>query len=161
MAEETAQQKGDSATSKTKQIRLAVTVLLAGIGIGAYLFFSGSLPSLSPVGEEARPDQQAQPIGIMVDLDSFIVNILDDVETRYLKAAITLEVESEAVANELRQRMPQVKDSILLHVGNKTFAELNDLQGKLQLRAELLHQINGLLTSGRVRHIYFTDFVVQ
>ena len=161
MAEETAQQKGDSATSKTKQIRLAVTVLLAGIGIGAYLFFSGSLPSLSPVGEEARSDQQAQPIGIMVDLDSFIVNILDDVETRYLKAAITLEVESEAVVSELRQRMPQVKDAILLHVGNKTFAELNDLQGKLQLRAELLHQINGLLTSGKVRHIYFTDFVVQ
>jgi flagellar FliL protein len=161
MAEETAQPKSDSGTSRTKQISLAVTVLLAGIGIGAYLFFSGSVSSLSPAGEEARSEQQAQQIGIMVDLDSFIVNILDDVETRYLKAAITLEVESEAVVSELRQRMPQIKDAILLHVGNKTFAELNDLQGKLQLRAELLHQINGLLTSGKVRRIYFTDFVVQ
>ena len=62
---------------------------------------------------------------------------------------------------ELNQRMPQIKDAILLLIGNKTFNELNDLQGKIQLRAELINKINSILLKGKVKRIYFTDFVVQ
>jgi flagellar FliL protein len=57
--------------------------------------------------------------------------------------------------------MPQIKDAILLLVGNKTFGELNDLQGKIQLRAELINKVNSILLNGKVKRIYFTDFVVQ
>ena len=57
--------------------------------------------------------------------------------------------------------MPQIKDAILLLVGNKTYTELNDLQGKIQLRAELINKINSILKQGKVKRIYFTDFVVQ
>ncbi len=104
---------------------------------------------------------QAKQVGPMVNIDSFIVNILDDQESRYLKAAITLEVSSEAVSTELSQRMPQIKDAILLLIGNKTFSELSDLQGKIQLRAELINKVNSILLKGKVKRIYFTDFVVQ
>ncbi len=104
---------------------------------------------------------QAKQVGPMVNIESFIVNILDDQESRYLKAAITLEVANEEVSVELMQRMAQVKDSILLLIGNKTFSELNDLQGKMQLRAELLNKVNSILLKGKVKRIYFTDFVVQ
>ena len=97
----------------------------------------------------------------MVNIDSFIVNILDDQESRYLKAALTLEVTSEEASMELSQRLPQIKDAILLLVGNKTFSELNDLEGKMQLRAELINKVNGILLKGKVKSIYFTDFVVQ
>jgi flagellar FliL protein len=62
---------------------------------------------------------------------------------------------------EVNQRMPQIKDAILLLIGNKTFHELNDLQGKIQLRAELINKINSILLKGKVKRIYFTDFVVQ
>ena len=57
--------------------------------------------------------------------------------------------------------MPQIRDAILLLVGNKTFEELQDLQGKKQLKAELLSKINAILQSGQAKSIYFTDFVVQ
>jgi flagellar FliL protein len=57
--------------------------------------------------------------------------------------------------------MPQLQDAILLLVGNKTFDELRDLQGKLQLRAELMEKLNKIMQKGQVRKIYFTDFVVQ
>jgi flagellar FliL protein len=57
--------------------------------------------------------------------------------------------------------MPQIKDAVLLLIGNKTFNELNDLQGKIQLRAELINKINSILPKGKVKRIYFTDFVVQ
>jgi flagellar FliL protein len=104
---------------------------------------------------------QPLQIGPMLDIDSFIVNILDEEGTHYLKAAITLEVDNPLTLEEVNQRMPQIRDNILLRVGNKTFRELADLEGKLQLRAELVSSLNGILESGKIKKIYFTDFVVQ
>jgi len=163
MAKEPAKKTEEAGGSKTKMmVIIAVSVvLLIGAGIGAYLFFSSDNKPLTPEQEQAQLERQAKEVGPMVDLESFIVNILDQGEVRYLKAAITLEADTAATAAELVQRMPQIKDAILLLIGNKTFAELSDLQGRLQLRAELLNRINSLLLVGKVKRIYFTDFVVQ
>ena len=163
MAKEPAKKTEEAGKSKTKMIIiLAVSVvLLIGVGIGAYLFFSAGDKSLTPEQEQAQLERRAKEIGPMVDLESFIVNILDQGEVRYLKAAITLEADTAETAAEINQRMPQIKDAVLLLIGNKTFAELSDLQGRLQLRAELLNRINSLLLNGKVKRIYFTDFVVQ
>ena len=57
--------------------------------------------------------------------------------------------------------MPQVRDAVLLLIGNKTYEELQDLQGKKQLKAELMNKINSFLQTGKVSSVYFTNFVVQ
>ncbi len=158
------EKKAEAGGSKKKLIIIiaAVVVLLIGAGVGAYFFLnSNGDNSLTPEQEQALLERQAKEIGPMVDLESFIVNILDQGEVRYLKAAITLEADTPEAAAEINQRMPQIKDAILLLIGNKTFAELSDLQGRLQLRAELLNRVNSLLLVGKVKRIYFTDFVVQ
>ncbi|MFO7765997.1 MAG: flagellar basal body-associated protein FliL [Pelovirga sp.] len=153
---------GGSSKKKLIMIIAAVVVLLLGVGIGAYFFLTGGADKpLTPEQEQALLERQAKEVGPMVDLESFIVNILDEGEVRYLKAAITLEADTVETVTELNQRLPQIKDATLLLIGNKTFAELSDLQGRLQLRAELLNRINSLLVSGKVKRIYFTDFVVQ
>lgn len=153
---------GSGSKKKLIMIIVAVVVLLLGVGIGAYFFLSsGADKPLTPEQEQARLERQAKEIGPMVNLESFIVNILDEGEVRYLKAAITLEADTVETVAELNQRLPQIKDATLLLIGNKTFAELSDLQGRLQLRAELLNRINSLLINGKVKRIYFTDFVVQ
>lgn len=163
MAKDAAGKSEESGGSKKKLIIIiaAVLVLLIGAGVGAYLFMGGKDNKISPEEEQAALANQAKQVGPMVNIDSFIVNILDDEESRYLKAAITLEVSDEQAAMELNERMPQIKDAILLLIGNKTFSELNDLQGKIQLRAELINKINSILLKGKVKRIYFTDFVVQ
>lgn len=97
----------------------------------------------------------------MVAIDEFIVNIISEDGRHYVKASLTLELDKEDVIEETRKRMPQIRDSILLLVGNKTFEELQDLQGKKQLKAELVSKINSFLQAGKVKAIYFTDFVVQ
>ncbi|EAT15814.1 flagellar basal body-associated FliL family protein [Desulfuromonas acetoxidans] len=136
--------------------------MLIAVGIAAYLLGSRSAQQ-APAGESAEVEDtsKAEGVGPMVDITDFIINILDKNETRYLKAAITLELENEETVVEVNERMPQIRDSILLLIGNKTFAELNDLQGKLQLRAEIIVRLNKLLKKGKVKGIYFTEFVVQ
>jgi flagellar FliL protein len=150
MAEE---EKQGKAGGKGKLILLiaGIIIVLLSVGVAAYLL--GANSGGSSAGDAA--------IGPMVDINDFIINILDKNETRYLKAALTIELDSEETAAEVNERMPQIRDAILLLIGNKTFAELSDLQGKLQLRAEIIARLNKLLTTGKVKGIYFTEFVVQ
>ncbi len=161
---EAAEQPEEGGGSKKKLIIIIVAVLVLLIGGGAgYFFFMGGdeEEKISPEQEQAELEKQAKQVGPMVNMDSFIVNIMDDDESRYLKATITIEVDVEETSMELTQRMPQVKDAVLLLLGSKTFSEINDLQGKIQLRAELINKINSILLKGKVKRIYFTDFVVQ
>lgn len=162
MAKKEAEEKpAGGGSKKLIIIIIAAVVLLLGVGVGVFLFMNAGDKKMSPEEQQAALAKQAKAVGPMVNIDSFIVNILDDEENRYLKAALTIEVDTPEASMELTERMPQVKDAILLLVGNKTFSELRDLQGKIQLRAELVNRINGILTKGKVKRIYFTDFVVQ
>jgi flagellar FliL protein len=147
-------------------IAAGVLVLLIGGGVTAFLLLNREKPATETAGAvggtlAANPVGQPEVLGPMVNIEPFIVNILDQEGTRYLKAAITLEVADAKTVEAVNQRMAQVRDAILLLIGNKTFNELSDLQGKLQLRSELADRLNKILSNGSVRKIYFTDFVVQ
>ncbi|MBN2427690.1 MAG: flagellar basal body-associated FliL family protein [Deltaproteobacteria bacterium] len=146
-------------------------VLLVGVGAAGFFLSSSNIFGKKDEPQAAAPGQGEQggqesavaglQIGPMLDIDSFIVNILDEEGTHYLKAAVTLEVDTPFTLDEINKRMPQIRDAILLQVGNKTFRELADLEGKLQLRAELISRLNEILETGEIKKIYFTDFVVQ
>ena len=164
MADEEKQDKQEKKAGKGKLILIVagIVVILLSVGIAAYLLgTNNSETSANGEGEESVQEQSSASIGPMVDINDFIINILDKNETRYLKAAITIELDSEETAAEVNQRMAQIRDAMLLLIGNKTFSELSDLQGKLQLRAEIIARLNKILTTGKVKGIYFTEFVVQ
>lgn len=163
MAKKDTAEQADTGGSKNKLIIIivAAVVLLIGIVVGVFMFMGGEEEKISPEQQQMDLEKQAKQVGPMIAIDSFIVNIIDDAESRYLKAAITLELSTPEGAAEVAERMPQIKDAILLLIGNKTFGELQDLQGKIQLRAELINRINSVLVYGKVKRIYFTDFVVQ
>jgi len=163
MAKKPAEQP-DAEGGKSKKmliiIIVAVLVLVGGGAAAYFLLFKADPEAEAAEAQKAEKLTEGQ-IGPLVNVESFIVNILDEEGARYLKAALTLEVDDPKTVEEINQRMPQVKDAVLLLVGNKTFAELQDLQGKLQLRAEISQRLNELLKVGQIRQIYFTDFVVQ
>ncbi|MEA3545017.1 MAG: flagellar basal body-associated FliL family protein, partial [Thermodesulfobacteriota bacterium] len=162
-AEQPEEDGGGGSKKKLIIIIVAVLVLLIGAGVGYFFFMGGEEEEekISPEQEQAELEKLAKQVGPMVSIDTFIVNIMDDNESRYLKASITLEADTEEASMEITQRMPQIKDAILLQLGNKTFDEISDLQGKIQLRAELINKVNAILLQGKVKRIYFTDFVVQ
>ncbi|MCP9463243.1 MAG: flagellar basal body-associated FliL family protein [Nitrospira sp.] len=99
--------------------------------------------------------------GVMVDLEPFIVNLADTPEIRYLKIVIKLEADNDAVANDLKTRVAQVRDTILVLLTSKDANSVRTAQGKFQLREEITQRVNGLLPRPGVRGAYFTEFVVQ
>jgi len=140
---------------------IGVVILLGAVGVAAYLLGARSAENKATANVVVEDASKTEGVGPMVDIQDIILNILDKNETRYLKTSITLELQDEETVAEVNQRMPQIRDSILLLIGNKTFAELSDLQGKLQLRAEIIVRLNKLLKVGKIKGIYFTEFVVQ
>ena len=113
-------------------------------------------------GEGAAPGTIPKPdIGPMVKIDEFIVNIISEEGSHYVKTSMSIEMTNAAVVEEANTRMAQIRDAVLLLIGNKTFEELQDLQGKKQLKAEITSKINSFLQTGQIKSIYFTDFVVQ
>jgi flagellar protein FliL len=146
-------------------IGLVVAVLLAGGGTTAFLLLKKepeNKEAKDPAKQVPVPDlNQQADIGPQVNIEEFIVNIISGDASHYVKASLTVELTNEEVKGEVEKRMPQVRDGILLLIGNKTFEELQDLQGKKQLKAEIISKINSFLKSGKVKAVYFTNFVVQ
>lgn len=167
MAEKTDDKSPEGGSKKKLFIIIGAVVLLLliGGGVGGWLFLKPAPPAaedLDPGLQVPVPDlTQKAEIGPMVNIEEFVVNIISGDSPHYVKASLTVELSNEEVQPEVEQRMPQVRDAVLLLIGNKTYEELQDLQGKRQLKAELQSKINSFLQSGKVRAIYFTNFVVQ
>jgi len=100
-------------------------------------------------------------IGPIYSLDTFIVNLVDPQGKKYLKVKMELELSSEELRMEVEKRLPQFKDTIITLLSSKTYEDVSSLEGKLQLRAELMAMLNQYLTSGSIVNIYFTEFIVQ
>jgi flagellar FliL protein len=160
---------GGKAGNKKKLFLIIGAVVLVLLLLGGG-FAAWSMLKDKAVAENAKDpalqvpvpalNQQAQ-IGPMVNIDEFVVNIISGDVAHYVKASITVELTNIEVQTEVAQRMPQMRDAILLLISNKTYEELQDLQGKKQLKAELTGKINSFLQTGQVTSVYFTNFVVQ
>jgi len=160
--------------SSMKLMIIGVAVLLAVGGGGAFAWFKFLAPhkveaktteakSSEAHGGEAKPGEPGAAtakIGPILDLDPFIVN-LADTEPRFLKVTIKLELDGAPAKAEVTERIPQVRDALLILLSSKETQNLKPTAGKLQLRDEILQRINSLLSTGQARNAYFTEFVVQ
>ena len=113
--------------------------------------------------QEAKIDKSPKEadLGIMYPMEPFIVNLLDTGGKRYLKVKMELEIPTEHLTEEITKRNAQLRDTILLLLTSKKFEDVNRLDGKFQLRNELIFGINQVLQSGKIKSLYFTEFVVQ
>lgn len=151
-------------------IKLIVVSAVASVLIGGGIFFalhyfsgnksSSSQDSAITETKVDKPKKEAE-LGMIYPMEPFIVNLLDKGGKRYLKVKMELEIPTEQLAEEITRRKAQLRDTILLLLTSKNFEDVNRLEGKFQLRNELIFGINQVLQSGKIQTLYFTEFVVQ
>lgn len=105
-------------------------------------------------GEEGFADR-------VLALEPFVVNVTGHDYARYLKVKIELEAESPTVRAELEERLPQVRDGVIVLLSSRRLADVTDFEGKVLLKETIAERINGMLETGSVRQVMFTEFVVQ
>ncbi len=156
-------------------IIIGVLVLILIIGaVVAFLMMGNEEPAATngaPTQQEASastPDEDAEPsdsslteVGLMYPLDGFTVNLLSESGKRYLKVEMNLELEGEELSPELDTKKPVFRDVIIRILSSKSLEEISTIKGKEKLKEQIVSDLNTRLKDGKVKNVYFTDFVVQ
>ena len=150
-----------------KLIFLVVAVLMVltiGLTAGFFMMWN-KLSDLNVQATMAATSNngkvQAAALGPLYSLDTFIVNLADAGRNRYLRVTMDLELAASTDAGTLSERLPQVRDSILMILPSKQFDEIASMEGKIALRDEIMDKLNSLFARTVVTNIFFTEFVVQ
>ncbi len=164
-AEET--EEKSSGGSKLLLIVIIVLLLLLLIigGLVAYFLLSGNdqpqqQQQQQKIEKKHKVDQMTE-IGPIYPLDQFIVNLVSSNADRYLKCKIDLELDAPALQKELDKKLPAVRDAIIQILSSKTVEEIQTARGKEKLKEEIKRKLNEILSTGQIRNVYFTEFVIQ
>lgn len=177
MAQETEEKKAKKGNSLLLIIIIVILVLLLVVGgLIAFLVLGGSdEPQANMQDAQTMQQQPAQPakntsgkrsndyinMGPVYPMDQFIVNLLSDSGSRFLKTKVELELNAETLTPEIDKKKPLIRDIIVRTLSSKTFEEVSTIKGKDRLKDEIVDRINEVLADGHIKNMYFTDFVVQ
>jgi flagellar FliL protein len=163
-------------SNKVLIIIVAVFFLMIGImGAGFFIIWkqmNNAVAQVQQQNSEQTEDEEPPPeeevtIGPIYKLDTLIVNLADQGGKRYLRITMELElkpaenIEVNEVIEEVEKRLPQIRDTILMILPSKQYADIATTSGKLALRDEIMAKLNAYLKKGQINTIYFTEFVVQ
>lgn len=147
-------------------IIVVVGLLVGGGGAVTMMLLRGGDDDNAAEQSEQAADTDGEPaspntLGPVVPLDTFVVNLAGAGGRNYLKVDISIELSDEKLSEEITNKLPKIRDTIILVLSTKTFEEIKTSQGKVVLKDELLARLNSYLTNGTVQNLYFTSFVIQ
>ncbi len=105
--------------------------------------------------------RQLSDIGTLYPLDTFTVNLKSDAGRRYLKVTLSLELEGEELSLELDAKTAVLRDRIIRILSSKTLEEISSKKGKSKVENQIMDTLNSMISDGRIKGIYFTEFVIQ
>jgi flagellar FliL protein len=148
---------------------LFIVINLSVTGAGAYLVYASTLgwetPQITEDSIKIDPRYQyAEKAGIpyVYTMEKFTVN-LNGEPRRTIRLEVNLNMLGKNDFEEVMNfdNRARVRDRILQLLNDKSFAELESIQGKLYLKDKIAMEVNTILNKGVVKDVYFTDFVVQ
>lgn len=97
----------------------------------------------------------------IVTIPTVTINLADKDFIRYLKVGFDIEVSTEDAKKALEEQKARIRDSIIILLSSKTYAELSTTEGKLKVKNEISTRLNQILGVPRVVQIYFNEFVIN
>ncbi|MFN3453603.1 MAG: flagellar basal body-associated protein FliL [Pseudobdellovibrio sp.] len=147
---------------------LLVTMNFVGLGIGAYWVYSSTIGYESPyiIEETLRkpsslPESVERGINIYT-MEKFVVNLSGQPQ-RKIMLQINLDMMSAQSFSEIleTEKTAKARDKIIRLLNERSFADIETIQGKLFLKDKIVEEVNKILVAGLVKDVYFTDFVVN
>ncbi len=159
----------DELEIKPKSSKMGLIVIVNLVLVGAVLayIFVFNKPDPEPAAAEGQASQEDVPPapagehGPLLKLNDFIVNLADREANRYLKLGLALEMADDDTMKQVTEREPVVRDTVIQLISSLTYKQVRTPQGKKELRKSLQNRLTDVLGRGRVRGVYFTEFVVQ
>jgi len=148
-------------------IILAAVLVAGGGGGGAAWYFLHDKSGQDDSAPSKKKKHSASKAGppVFVPIDSFTVNLQPENGEQYLQIAFTLQVSNAEEMEAIKLNMPKVRSRLLLLLSGKKASELNTVDGKQQLAAEIVAQVNQPFEEKGpeqdVTDVLFTAFIIQ
>lgn len=97
----------------------------------------------------------------IVSIPTVTINLADKDTIRYLKVGFDVELSTKDSAQALDEQKARIRDSIIILLSSKTYADLASTEGKLKVKNEIATRLNQILGVPRVVQIYFNEFVIN
>jgi flagellar FliL protein len=117
--------------------------------------------SRSSTSDDDEDSRHLSDIGILYPIDTFTVNLKSDSGRRYLKVTLSLELEGKELSLELDSKTAVLRDRIIRILTSKTLEEISSKKGKQKIENQIMDTLNAMITDGKIKGIYFTEFVIQ
>lgn len=162
--------KPNTEAKKSNIKKIIPIVLMAfniiGLGVGGYFTYAATLGWVPPkvTNEQLMPKVEKNVQAgtwhpIVFTMDPFTVN-LDGLPRRVLHLEINLRMLNEEGFEEVISLGAEVRDAIIRLLNQKTYSDLETIQGKLLLKDQIGETVNGYLKLGVVKDVYFTKLNV-
>ena len=134
-----------AAPAKSKKMLLiilgVVAVLVVGGGVAAWLAMSRSHGDEEDGGAPARREApKAAPT--FLAMENMVVNLADPGGDRFAQIGITLEVDDDKTAEQIKQYLPAIRSGVLMLVSQRTSSELLQREGKEKLANDILREVS-------------------
>ncbi len=164
MADEEAKEAPPAAGGSGKKMMILglVGVLLLGGGGGAAWFFMGGDKEEGEKHAKAdHGEEHADEPGPVMELEPFLLNLADRDDLRFLKVSIKLELDRPEEKTDYQNKVPAIRDALLVLLSSKESQLLRTVNGKRRIREEIMTRVNGVMSKGKIANVFFTDFIIQ
>lgn len=149
-------------------IGTAVSLNIGVLGLGTYWVFISTIGYEAPVIVEKtlrEPASLKEKFGqapMVYTMDKFVVN-LSGMPKRSIRLQVNLDMIGPDAFQEIMDldNRAKARDKIVRILNEKTFDDLETIQGKLFLKDKIVEEVNHVLDRGLVKDVYFTDFVMN
>lgn len=134
-----------AAPAKSKKMLLiilgVVAVLVIGGGVAAWLAMSRSQGDEEDGGAPARKEA-SKVAPTFLAMENMVVNLADPGGDRFVQIGITLEVDDDKTAEQIKQYLPAIRSGVLMLVSQRTANELLQREGKEKLATDVLREVS-------------------
>ncbi|WP_121495352.1 flagellar basal body-associated FliL family protein [Teredinibacter purpureus] len=135
-------------------------VLVVGVMLAVSVHAEDEPPA---EGEEAAP---APPKAIYLPLKpSFVVNYGGAGRLKYIKAEVSVRLDSSEAANAVRHHMPYIRNNLVMLFASQTDESLTSQAGKEALRQDALTEVRKVILDEDglegVTDLFFNTLIVQ
>ncbi|MBI5098490.1 MAG: flagellar basal body-associated FliL family protein [Nitrospirae bacterium] len=140
-------------------IIVAASVVLGAGGFAGYKLLASKGNGNAEHSEQKKGTENSKTA--IVALDPFVLNLSE--HGRYLKITLQFEITDKNIEETVKEKTPQLRDTIITLVSSKSLNSISSPEGKFQLKDEILFRANQIMGMEKeaFKNLYFTEFVMQ
>ena len=118
-----------------------IVITVAGLYFAGIIHLGGSKAAVAGAESKAK---ELPPVYLTLD-PPFVVNFTHRGTLRYLQVSLEIMYHDPALLAKVTERMPVIRNDLILLFSNQDYEKLSTASGKEQLRHEIFHAINHVI----------------